>query len=275
MGGDVRLGLPDGLAILINLTSASDRRAFQEQQLNRLSIPFVVLPATTAADIVPSELSRFRNAWARPLRATEIACTLSHRRAWAEVVAGGRPRLILEDDAVLSPSLPALLAELIDRPATEYVTLETYVHPKLLSRKKEPLGAEGFAISRLYRDRGGAAAYLLWPDGARRLLAATKTVLPLADAAIDLAPGLVRHQIEPAAARQAQFLPAPAVPFDRMGTSIIFTEPMPGRGSGVAWLRFRLRRLRMSLGLLLRRLRASDAVLRQVHPAADIGWPRD
>ncbi len=275
MGSDARLGLPEGLAILINLASATDRRAFQERQLNRLGVPFTLLAATSVADVAPAQLARFRNAWARPLRATEIACTLSHRRAWAEVLAGGRPRLILEDDAILSPALPALLADLIGRPGTEYVTFETYVHPKLLSRATEPLCEVGFVLSRLYRDRGGAAAYLLWPDGARRLLAATETVLPLADAAIDLVPGLVRHQVEPAAARQAQFLPAPPAPFDRIGASIIFTEPMPDRGAGAAWFRFRLRRLRISLGLLLRRLRASGAVLRHVDPATDIGWPGD
>lgn len=267
--------LPEGLALVINLAAATGRRTFQERQLAERGIPGEFLAATAVTDVPAAEMERLRRTWARPLRATEVCCTLSHRRAWDRVAHEGRPRLILEDDAILAPSLAPLLAELLGRRDLDYVTLETYVHPKRLSPRAETLATPPYRLARLYRDRGGAAAYLLWPAGAAKLLRATERVLPLADSAIDLAPGLRRHQAEPAAAIQAMFLAAEsaelAALFGAVSPSLITAETLPRYGSRAEWLRFKARRLAVSLRLGVRRLAAWRSELRHVGRAPDLG----
>ncbi len=265
--------LPDDLVLVINLPAAAERRAFQQAQLGRLALPYRLMPAVTVADIPPADLQRLSQSWARPLRPTEVACTLSHRSAWERVARASGPRLILEDDAVLSPRLPALMAALMARADLDYVTLETYVRPKRLSRRAEALADTGFALSRLYRDRGGAAAYVLWPHGAERLLRATRHQLPLADAAIDLAPGLRRHQCEPAAAVQAVILAQAGRAMGGIAPSMIAAggAPRPDKGGPAARLRFGLRRAALSLRQFARRLMAPASHLRAVPAATDIG----
>ena len=55
---------------------------------------------------------------------------------------------------------------------------------------------------RLWLDRSGAAAYLLWPQGAQKLLARSGAVPGLADAVLVETPGLLRWQAAPAQAIQ-------------------------------------------------------------------------
>ena len=62
--------------------------------------------------------------------------------------------------------------------------------------------AEVNSILRLYQDRSGAAAYLLWPTGAIKLLAEADNTAGLADAIICRAYNLHSFQIEPACAIQ-------------------------------------------------------------------------
>jgi len=266
-------GLPSDLALLINMPNAVERRAFQERQLMALAIPFRLFPATTVADVPGPEMERLRASWARPLRPAEVACTLSHRRAWAEVVASGRPRLILEDDVILSHSVGILLRALLPRSDLDYVTLETYALPKLLSAHSEPVAGTPFRLSRLYRDRGGAAAYLLWPKAAARLLAATERQTPLADAAIDLAAGFRHHQIEPAAAVQAMFLGMAEPAFQGISPSHISASPVPDYSGPLAWLRHKGRRLAISLRLFLRQSAALGAERRRVPHPSDLYRP--
>ena len=266
-------GLPGDLALLINLPSATDRLAFQERQLREMAIPFRLLPATAVADVPAARMEQLRASWARPLRATEVCCTLSHRRAWEEVVASGRPRVVLEDDAILSLGAAGLLAALLARDDLDYVQLETYALPKLLSRESAPVGGTPFRLSRLVRDKGGSAAYLIWPRAAAMLLESTKDRTPLADAAIDMVQGFRHHQVEPAMAVQAMFLARSEPPFAAVGPSLIAATPVPDYPGWPAWLRHKSRRLAMSLQLLWRRLRAPDAERRRVDHPPDLYDP--
>ncbi len=273
MSGGKAGGLPPELALLINLPAAVERRAFQERQLQALAIPYRLLPATTVADVPAPEMERLRASWARPLRGAEVCCTLSHRRAWEEVVASGRPRLILEDDVILSRGIAALLAALLARNDLDYVQLETYALPKLLSRQSPRVEGTAFRLARLYRDRGGSAAYLVWPDAAARLLAATERRTPPADAAIDLAHDFPHHQVEPAAAVQAMFLAQAEPAFRAVSPSHIAAAPLPAYPGPMSWLRHKGRRLAISLRLLVRRTLAQEAERRRVHHPPDLYQP--
>ncbi len=240
--------------LTISMRSATARRELQAAQFARLGLPYRILDATDIADIPPGELARLERAWCRPLRATEVACALSHRRAWAEVAKGEAPVLILEDDAVLAAETPTVLSALAGRTDLECVTLETFGARKILGAS-ESLGVGPFRLSEVYRDSAGAAAHLLWPRGARKLLRGRRGFLPLADAAFNLAPGLRIHQVEPACAIQAMFLKEGGgfvAEAYRSTSSGMRRPPIPGLAD---WIRYKLRRLRVSLILFARQLR--------------------
>jgi glycosyl transferase, family 25 len=252
-------------ALVISLPIATARRAMQAAQLGRLGIAHRFLDATAVADIPPAELARLERAWCRPLRPAEVACALSHRRAWKEVAAGQGPVLILEDDAVLAPDTAAVIAALAGRADLDCVTLETFTLPKVLGPPR-PLPVAGYALSEVFRDSGGAAAYLLWPEGARKLLRGRPGFLPLADAAINLARGLRKHQVEPACAIQAMFLAGSHQFAPEVHETTVSPPGRPAIRSRRDWWRYKVRRLRVSAILLARQLRGLGRSGKRVVP---------
>lgn len=185
-------------ALVINLEAATERLAFQNLQLSSLGIAFDRLPAFDKSADETADLP-YWDTWERPLGRAERACLLSHQQAWQVVVDEGEPVLILEDDAILSQTLPALLARLKGAAGIDFITLETRGRKKLLSR----MPADDLPLRRLYQDRSGAAAYILWPSGARKLLAATETSCGLADAVICACYSLEAFQAVPPLAFQS------------------------------------------------------------------------
>lgn len=97
----------------INLASRPDRREFMERQLAELGLIGHRIEAVTADEISDADAERYCNS-GKPtfLRKRELACTQSHERAWTAMIDGDHAvALILEDDAELSPLLPAFLNE--------------------------------------------------------------------------------------------------------------------------------------------------------------------
>ena len=94
---------------VINLSSAIERRQFQEEQLLSLALDHQILSATSTDDINDETYKRHYFDWQRPLKNTEVACYYSHRSAWNKVIKTDRPALILEDDALLSQCVPKFL----------------------------------------------------------------------------------------------------------------------------------------------------------------------
>ncbi|MEX3017879.1 glycosyltransferase family 25 protein [Gymnodinialimonas hymeniacidonis] len=184
--------------MIINLASETERLAFQASQLERLGIAYQRLEAKTPETLTPAKDSPYWTCWQRPLRTTEMAAFASHRSAWEYVAASDAPNLILEDDAVLMPGVPDLLAQLSSIPEAEFVTLETRGRRKRIA--VEPHG--GLPLHRLWQDRTGAAAYVLWPSAARKLLARVATAPGLADAILCAAYDLNAWQAVPALACQ-------------------------------------------------------------------------
>lgn len=237
--------------VVISLRSQVRRRAFQSAQLERLGLDFTFVDAMHPDDIDKDEMARRQSGWARPLRPTEVACLLSHRRVWADTACASGPVLILEDDAVLSGDLRQALVAIEQLENVDLVNLETFLQPKLLDRDISSLGFGNYHLARLYRDRGGAAAYVLWPRAAHKLLALTETRSPLADAAINIAPGIHRFQVLPALAIQAMFLPHSNFPLEESVASSGRRPPYP---SVSHWLSGRVYRLKLSLRLALIRI---------------------
>lgn len=189
-------------AIVINLESSTERREFQEIQLDDLGITMHILNAVTVAGIDAHKAGITFNAWERPLLSTEKSCFLSHYNAWREVIARGKPTLILEDDALLSSRTPNFLLAIEGLAQVEHVTLETRARKKLIAKRHIDVGIG--CIAPLIQDRTGAAAYVLWPAGARKLCEkAEREGGCLADAFISNFCGLLSFQSLPAFAIQS------------------------------------------------------------------------
>jgi glycosyl transferase family 25 len=183
-------------ALVINVKSASARMAFQKEQLTRMGIAWERLPAVTLDDIQMDPGDTYWDGWQRPIAPTERACLRSHMACWQIVYDNSAPCLILEDDALLADDLSAVLAAATQIKDFDLLQLETRNRAKLLGTKifnVGPVQARALLI-----DRTGAAGYVLWPTGARKLLDYIARTPGLADSII-AKPGLLRAaQVVPA-----------------------------------------------------------------------------
>ncbi|MXU64085.1 glycosyltransferase family 25 protein [Oceanomicrobium pacificus] len=234
---------------VINLDSAAERMAFQTAQAARLGLTLTHVPACTVADLARDPRpARWWDGWERPLRDVEKACLLSHRRVWDRIASGTAPALVLEDDALLSDQVPAFLSAMSARDGIEHLSLETRGRKKLLGPATES-GVPGIALRRLILDRSGAAAYILWPAGAARLVARTDRAPALADAAICAAFDMARYQSDPPLAIQIDMCDRYDIPAPIETRSTI----LPAGGHGTD-------QRRATAAQKLRRLRAQSAM---------------
>jgi glycosyl transferase family 25 len=186
------------LTLVINLATAKDRFALQATQLNRLGLRFERIEAVTPATLSPSVDHPLWHRWQRPLRSTEMALLASHVRAWRRVRSLGAPCLVLEDDALLATTTPAFLGQVSRRSDVDHVSLETRGRKKIVSRKIDRRAP----MRRLWQDRTGSAAYIVWPSGAQKLLARVALVGGPSDAIISSTYSLRSFQADPALAIQ-------------------------------------------------------------------------
>lgn len=198
--------------IVINLANAKDRFAFQKEQLSQLGLPFHRLVAFTP-DTIPDDIPEsYWNTWQRPMTLGERACLLSHRAAWQHVADGG-PALVLEDDAILANKVPELLDIIENQTDMDHLSLETRGRRKLVGKAAIPI-ANGVTRRRLYLDRTGAAAYVLWPSGAQKLLRRARKRAAIADGMICQAYDLRSFQTEPACAVQIDMAKSYGLPLE-------------------------------------------------------------
>jgi len=183
--------------LIISLLSAKERRDFQQNQLFQLGLEFEFLNATSIHDLNESIYKQHYKDWQRPLKTTEVACYYSHRRAWDRVIQINKPILILEDDALLSKCVPTLLKALLSRKDADLINFENRARKKFVSRSGESITCSS-KLLRLYQDRTGAAGYVLWPSGAKKLIQCEeKKGIALADAHITACNNLIAYQVEP------------------------------------------------------------------------------
>lgn len=210
-------------ALVINLWSEGARMGFMAAQLGQLGIAFERLEAVTPETLTPPPADPYWTLWERPLRETEMAAMASHRAAWARVATGTEPVLILEDDAVLMPGVPAFLSAVAALPEAEMVTLETRGRRKLLAK----VAHDRAPMHRLWQDRSGAAAYVLRPSGAEKLLAHAARAPGLADGILCAAYDVEAWQAFPALACQLDRCEAEGIAPPIQTDSAIGREPRP------------------------------------------------
>ena len=154
---------------VINLSGAIKRRQFQKQQLLELGLEYKILEAASIDDISNEIYKKHYYDWQRPLRNTEVACYFSHKSAWNKIIKNDQPALILEDDALLSKCVPELLKSLTNKKNVDLISLEVAGRKKWISKFGQDIACNS-KLFRLYQDRNGAAGYILWPSGAKKLL---------------------------------------------------------------------------------------------------------
>ena len=171
-------------AIIINLDKSKDRWNFQKKQLQRLNISFERLGAYSLDMLSDETYTKWANDWQRKLKPAEVACFLSHYSIWKRISTSAKAYLVLEDDAILSHHLPDFLNALstIENIDYDHISLETRNRKKLVSQKGIHI-IDNIYLNQLHLDKTGAAAYILTPNGAQKLLRAVdKTGAGLADA---------------------------------------------------------------------------------------------
>jgi glycosyl transferase family 25 len=187
-------------ALVINQDGQHKRMAFQQQQLTSLGISFQRIPSYTIFGIEDAAFKKHFDTWQRPLTVSEVSCFLSHKTAWEKVALADEPMLILEDDAWLDTNIVNVLTELSEMSEVDYTTLEVTGsnRNKLLAKLPTKIFSEG-GLFRLYQGRSGAAGYVLWPEGAKKLLDKTaNNKIGLADKFICSCYSLKAYQVEPA-----------------------------------------------------------------------------
>ena len=188
-------------SFIINLPKEKTRHNFMKKQMKKLDLEYSFISAVMVSNLNEDDYIKGGMGWQRPLRKTELACFLSHREAWKRAANSNTHSLILEDDAVLSPSTKDIIHDIIVSLKFDFLCLETRFHRKKLIGPVQLTKKSKFA--RLYQDRVGAAAYLVSPAGARKLYNKTKFTKPgLADAYISSSYELQAYQILPALAIQ-------------------------------------------------------------------------
>lgn len=187
---------------LISLKSALERREFQKQQLSSLGLDFELFDALTPSTSIEQATGIKADRWERPLMPTELACFLSHYSVWQKIVDRNEPALILEDDVILSKNLPKFLTGVAALEGIDHITLEVRLRKKMIFTEHSTL--ERLGVCELLQDRTGAAAYILYPNGAEKLITtAVKKGAALADAFIANNYHLRSLQAIPALALQA------------------------------------------------------------------------
>jgi len=255
--------------LIINVPHATERMAFMAAQMDALGLPWERMEGITPDTLSPPENDPVWHRWQRPLRATEMALCASHVAAWRRILELGQPCLVLEDDAVLAAGTPEFLAGARALSGVDHISLETRARKKVMARRQHT----SLPMRRLYQDRTGSAASVIYPSGARKLLDRVRLVGGPSDAVISSTYALASYQADPALAVQLDLCPYYDLPQPLATASLVDaeTKPAPDLPAG-RWAAYRWRRIAGQVRMGWRQLVHSPvAVRRYVDPDQTIG----
>jgi len=191
----------------INLAQASERRQALEENFRRMA---PVSAQLTRIDAVDSQFVQARGLRGK-IRANEIACLLSHRKAIAASLEEAGHALIVEDDALFGPSTFARLPELpeLRDDTTDLVFLSAMLGPLssyvgAIFLRRALMKAGKIVTHDLARiPFSGADAYIVKRQGKEKLLHLIDQVTTY-DVHYDL---LLRHWVQSGALRAVLAFP--------------------------------------------------------------------
>jgi glycosyl transferase family 25 len=244
---------------VINVASATTGMAFQDAQLSRLGLNYERIEAITRDNLSPTSDDPSWAIWKRPMRDIEKALYESHRSVWAMIATEDGPCLVLEDDALLSAQTPHFLTTIKTETGIDHISLEVRNRAKYVAKTPHP----SLPLRRLFQDRTGAAAYILWPKAAAKLLARP---VGLADAVICAAYNQTSYQADPALAIQIDQCEIYGVPTPIQVSSAPLSQPKPDVSafSKKHQTRFRQRRIVSQIRMTVRSLRRVGVAQRRM-----------
>jgi glycosyl transferase family 25 len=150
---------------VINLDRAPERWARITAQLQRLGLPCTRLPAVDARALTPTQHAaldeaRYRHLHGKTPVMGELGCYLSHVEVMRQFLASSaEAALVLEDDALLHDSLPAVLRGLLQNPTRWDMVKLSAVH----SGTPVPVltVAPGHSLAVMLSRCTGSSAYLM------------------------------------------------------------------------------------------------------------------
>ena len=228
---------------IISLASANQRRNYQDDQSNRLGFKPIWQNAYGIDDFSEDVYLQHAFDWQRPLIKTEVGCFLSHLEVWKKIAISGYPAVVLEDDVILTTSSIQAFEDLSTYENADIINLEAAGKKQVSSKSKH----KSFLLRRLVLNSSGAAAYMLWPSGAKKLLNHYQSDgAALADVFINETRNLSSWQIVPAVVIQQCMLPYYDLPEVKEVTSQIAREKYESPKAPNTWIRlvFFFRRIR-------------------------------
>lgn len=195
----------------LNLDRRKDRFEHLSSQLEALGLSGQRVPALTPADLEPTLIARHCDRTRiQAVAPTELAISMSHRKAWSLMLEAGHQRaLFLEDDAVLARQLPDVLHAAAGAPF-DLLKLDTS-REVIIHRFTGQELCPGFDLHRLYYYHFGSTGYVLDAAFARRLLADESWLNWPIDDALQRPFGPLFGSF-----RFAQCVPAPVIALDRL-----------------------------------------------------------
>ncbi len=202
---------------LINLDRAADRRGHMMKELSQL-LPDVPVERAMCLDIkspdwsVPDFVSPGHwksDRWS--LGPSDIEIFRSHLDCWEKISISGQMGIILEDDLLFANTFADAVREINKEHVEGLIRLDGVNRPLLLDTPVKQL--QDYSLSPVGSIAASAAAYMLDPKTAQKLIDASKIERTVDDYLFDPTPeyrgakghGLNILQIEPVVAVQAQF----------------------------------------------------------------------
>ncbi|MDY6485767.1 glycosyltransferase family 25 protein [Acinetobacter faecalis] len=245
--------------LLINLDKSTDRLEQQKNQFNELGLEFERLPAVSIHDFSDDEYKKMAFNGQRPMKQSELACFLSHKKAWEYVIELNQPCVVLEDDAVLVKDFKKIIDDFDQLTDIDYINLEVHGRKKTVAiHARYSVADNSYNLLEIFIDRSGTGGYVLYPTGAQILLDfMAKRAIGLSDEFIHSCYELKAYQIEPAALLQSDKCLEYNVSCAYMHTSVIAQEKnnFNFNLSPTEKTQFKVRRIKAQVNLGLRQLK--------------------
>jgi glycosyl transferase, family 25 len=205
-------------ALVISLAGSDARQQKVRSELNKTSLPWHFVDAVRGTELKdnPKEYKpeKVKRLLGFELTPNELGCFLSHKKAWQECVDKNMATIVFEDDFFLLPhfekTIHFLMTECKEWSAVRLQGLSEVPQEKLQDN-------EDIHLVRNIGDAVGATAYLIKPEAAKILIAASTDIYEPLD-----------HFLEHYQKHHLEFLAINPYPVDITGVQTTIAD-RPGR----------------------------------------------
>lgn len=160
--------------IVISLPSETHRRSSVEKQLTSLELPFSFLDAVDGSKghplferFSPQKASKIGEI---PLTPAHLGCYASHYLAWQKCVDDEKPKIILEDDALIYPNEFESFIDLIPDLPAQVECVRLFQNKSRKTKSLPIFCTPKIQIRKFMRGHKSATGYYLTPSGAHKLI---------------------------------------------------------------------------------------------------------